>query len=376
MSGCIAFFQALDDAVADAGVADAQAAGVPGFPYLRVNRFLSHYRPVTTDDTRFQAWVDRLVALAREGRRVEWRNLPTARRLRVAASLPGLSDAELGFEAAFDRCSQRLRTVQLATPAGRLALQRQAQVPSDYRTGQRVVGLYAVTALPVAFGIYQWHERTLAKFQMGREALWMNGQLTAYNPPGGEKLLSKAQVADILRRAGDNPLGIPEPNQADVKRLFATFAPVWELDVVTDDDRLGAPYWPAHTDHPEVDIEKLRVFQHLSYTLFQGKPLLQLNYVIWFSSRPCTSVFDILCGQMDGINWRVTLSPEGEPLIYDSMHNCGCYHQFFPTRRLVVRTPPNTLDESAFVPAHAPDIGPGQRLVLRIASRTHHIEAI
>ncbi|MCG8427593.1 MAG: hypothetical protein MI754_09585, partial [Chromatiales bacterium] len=83
-----------------------------------------------------------------------------------------------------------------------------------------------------------------------------------------------------------------------------------------------------------------------------------------------------LCGQMDGINWRVTLSPEGEPLIYDSMHNCGCYHQFFPTRRLVVRPPPNTLDESAFVPARAPDIEPGQRLVLRIASRTHHIEAI
>lgn len=29
----------------------------------------------------------------------------------------------------------------------------------------------------------------------------------------------------------------------------------------------------------------------------------------------------------------VTLAPDGEPLLYDSIHRCGCYHKFFPTPR-------------------------------------------
>jgi len=36
----------------------------------------------------------------------------------------------------------------------------------------------------------------------------------------------------------------------------------------------------------------------------------------------------------------VTFAPDGEPLVYDSIHPCGCYHLFFPTR-----------SRNAFVPA-------------------------
>lgn len=38
---------------------------------------------------------------------------------------------------------------------------------------------------------------------------------------------------------------------------------------------------------------------------------------------------DLLAGRFDGIQWRVTLDHYGRPLIYDSIHPCGCYHLFF-----------------------------------------------
>jgi len=72
----------------------------------------------------------------------------------------------------------------------------------------------------------------------------------------------------------------------------------------------------------------------------------------------------------------VTLSSEGKPLLYDSMHNCGCYHQFFPTSGVRPKTRVQTLDEQAFIPSSAPGLQAGQRLVLRIAPTSHHIESI
>ena len=157
--------------------------------------------------------------------------------------------------------------------------------------------------------------------------------------------------------------------------LFATFAPIFEVDIATSDDRIGAPYWSETEANPAVETTRPVVYRRLSHTRFQGRPLLQLNYIIWFPSRPCTSALDLLCGHMDGINWRVTLSPSGEPLLFDSIHNCGCYHMFFPTNHILQRRL-ETLDETAFVPQKAPELLLSERLVLRIASGTHHIEAL
>jgi hypothetical protein len=61
--------------------------------------------------------------------------------------------------------------------------------------------------------------------------------------------------------------------------------------------------------------------------------LLQLVYTLSFPERPARGVVDFLAGRLDGVTWRVTLAPDGEPLVYDSIHPCGCYHVFFPTPR-------------------------------------------
>jgi hypothetical protein len=110
--------------------------------------------------------------------------------------------------------------------------------------------------------------------------------------------------------------------------------------------------------------------------MLQGEPLLQLNYVIWFPARPKTGRLDLLGGELDSIIWRVTLDLEGKPLIYDTIHSCGCYHMFFPTQRLTLKPRPPTLEEWAFAPQQAPQLKPGERILLRIASRTHYIERV
>ncbi len=66
-------------------------------------------------------------------------------------------------------------------------------------------------------------------------------------------------------------------------------------------------------------------------TRYGEQVLLQLTYTIWFPERPPEGAFDALAGRLDGLVWRVTLAPDGEPLLFDSIHPCGCFHQFFPT---------------------------------------------
>ena len=85
---------------------------------------------------------------------------------------------------------------------------------------------------------------------------------------------------------------------------------------------------------------------------------------------------DLLSGRLDGVVIRVTLDAQGQPLIYDSIHPCGCYHMFFPTERVVLKPPPDGDMEWAFIPISAPTLALPQRLVVRTESRTHYIVSI
>jgi hypothetical protein len=78
-------------------------------------------------------------------------------------------------------------------------------------------------------------------------------------------------------------------------------------------------------------------------------------------------------GSLDGLVFRVTLDPQGQPLVYDTIHPCGCYHMFFPTARVRVRPSPRPETEWALVPATLPAVDPAVRLVLQIASHSHYL---
>ncbi|MEN8129965.1 MAG: hypothetical protein ABFS45_07175 [Pseudomonadota bacterium] len=359
---CTRFFSDLDLQVDRAGVGDAQQARIEGFPYLRVNRFLASYRnELRRNRGEFESWVDRLLELDYQARVIELTNLPQSYESRE--ELAGM----------VRRCSALLRTKDMVDEARREYLMARATVAADYQIFKRVLGLYPITAQFVLMGVDRLHTEINQIFANPLNEMPVHGRRVSYVPKATVRGLSKPEIVRILREGSNNPLGIPLIKRRDRDRLFATFAPVWEIDVVSDSDRIGSLYW-GDDPYPQLDTSLPRVYRHISHTRWGEHVYVQLNYQIWFPARPKAGAFDILGGHLDGITWRVTLDESGEPLVFDAMHNCGCYHMYFPSSRLHYKGKTIVFEEPLLVPARAPRLGQGQRMVLRIAHTTHYLE--
>jgi hypothetical protein len=366
---CANYFEVLDQAVLEAGVADRQSRRVQGFPYLRVNRFLASFADQRLAEPALTAWVDRLASLDREARKAEIANLPAS--LHQGLSGP---DGEADLLQAAISCGSRLRDIDLTTAENLERLRGRATVQPNYSTTKSILGLYPVTALFVRMGIGRYHRGIEETYETQLSQLPVAGRLVRYTPAAAQGH-TVAEAASLLERASDDPLGIPKLTAEEQDLLFAALAPVWEIDVNGDYDRIGTPYWDDNP-LPRIDTSRPRVFTLLSHTRFQGEILPQLNYVIWFPERPLQGAFDMLGGRLDGLTWRVTLDRHGKPLIYDTIHNCGCYHMFFPSRDLEARQHDSICTEPVLVPQQPPDLAGSGRLVIRVASRTHYIERI
>mgnify|MGYP001243143107 CR=1 FL=1 len=361
---CAEWYRMLDELATVAGARDAQDARVPGFPYLRVSRLLAALRPATmSNELALHALADRMLALDLEARRYEIMNLPAGQFSGQALALQRTQ-----------QCGRLLREIDLAKPELRDALLRRAGVPDDYRLLYRILGLYWVTRLPFAEGVRRFQEETTAAFR--RELAAPEGASIVRHAPEPGWPLPRLRVAMMLERAAQNPLGIPEPSERDLNALLAAYAPSFEVEVKGDYDRFGALRWLRDSDSPTVDGAQLAVYGHSAWTRYQGKVLLQLVYTLWFPERPPQSEGDILAGKLDGITWRVTLAPDGEPLVYDAIHPCGCYHLFFPTPRATALPAPDNLEEWMFSPQSLPRLAEGERPVVRIATGTHYIERV
>ena len=355
---CAEWYQALDEATDAAGVRDAQYRRVAGFPYLRVDRLLASLRGrAAANEAALQAFAERLLELDLESRRHEIDNLPR--------ELPQASPMRRTHE-----CARLLREIDMAKPQMRAAMLAAAEVPDDYSTASRVLGLYAVTRIPFARGVRQWESETLAAF--GRQA---GGLRVRYAPPPAAPL-ARAAAAAMLDRTHFDPLGHPMLSQLEFERLVSAYAPSFDVELAGDYDRFGRLRWQREAVMPEVDPAEAAVYVQPAYTRYGESVLLQLVYTIWFPERPPRGGLDLLAGKLDGLVWRVTLAPDGAPLLYDSIHPCGCYHLFFPTPRARPLPAPDPLEEWAFVPQTLPPVGEGERPVVRIASATHYIEGV
>ena len=366
--GCAEWYRALDERVAAAGTRDAQDAPVAGFPYLRVSRLLASLRPAALESERvLHALTDRMLALDLEARRYEIMNLPSGQ----------IAEPRLALQRAGE-CGRLLLEIDLARPESRDALLRSAEVPDDYRPASRILGIYWLTRIPFAEGVRRQEEETRAAF--GRDPAFAEDAVrqvryVRYAPQPGAPL-PRAGVALLLARAAENPLHIPEPPESDMKELLAAYAPSFAVEVKGDYDRFGTLRWLRDMDSPSVNGTELAVYGHPAWTRYEDRVLLQLVYTLWFPERTAQSAGDPLAGKLDGITWRVTLAPDGEPLLYDAIHPCGCYHQFFPTPRAAVRPGPGGLEEWMFSPQSLPRIEDGERPLVRIASGTHYIDGV
>ena len=363
---CAAWYRTLDTRIDQAKVRDAGAWRIAGYPYLRADRFTASLRDlVTEDDGKFQAWTLRMRALDTEARAVELRNLPEA-----SLETLGVSREQAGERSS--NCAEVLARHDLADTAQRAQLAARAQVPDDYLTWRRALGLYPVTKIPFFSGIEDWHEDAVEDFRKTPEAAFATGTVWRYIPAGGA---DRAAAAVAVTDAPKDILGIPQFTAAQLDALFLAYAPVIEVQITGAFDRIGTLAWGA-APAPEVDASAPVVYRKVAYTRVGGATLLQLVYLVWFSERPHGGGIDLLAGRLDGFVWRVTLGRDGEPLLYDTMHPCGCFHMFFPTSRVEPVPAPEKMIEWAFTPAPAPQLAADERLVIRLATRTHYMVGI
>jgi len=421
---CARLLREADRAIDAAGVRDALAARVPGFPYLRVDRITAALAPAPDAGVPFVAWSHLLAQLDAQARRYESANAPTD-----STPFAAVDACRLVLARADDTADDPADN----TTAMRAALRAAAAVPDDYSAALRAVGLYPLTRLAFAAGVADWQVQTKSVFAMPLPQLPQQGRLVRYAPT--------AQPMPAWPRVAQAPhLGLPVRSEASLRSLIARHAPLIDVDTASGADRIGALRWKAGGDmaaDPAADSaagsvagssanwmanatanttanttavstanttapiageppdKTLRVavdptdpvaYVRLTHTLVAGKPLLQIVYTLWFGARPPTSTFDPLAGALDGLIWRVTLDAQGEALLYDSIHPCGCYHLFFATSRVQARPAPRRgadgqpegqYDESLFLPQVASvDATARSRVLLRVAAGTHYLQRV
>ncbi len=355
VQACAQLFQHVDAAVAKAGARDGGEARVKGYPYLRATRLLASLKDKLATQSERDEWITLLRQTDLKARRYEVLNVIELR------------DKDDVLKR-LDQCGERLAKTDSFDDTEGNSLRRAVFVPPDYQTWKRALGLYALTRIPFASGVRGYQRETAEIFGRPIEELKVKGKLVRYGPA------SQVAQGDAAESTA-HPLGLPQRSPGELSRLLERDAPVFEVDEAGDFDRAGALMW-GPMDRLSVDPNVPTAYRRAAYTRYQDRVLLQLVYSVWFPSRPKTGAFDLLGGNIDGVIWRVTLDEQDRPLLFDSIHPCGCYHQFFPTPRAHLKPKPDTLDEYAFVPQRLPHIGTGERVAIRIASRTHYIERI
>jgi hypothetical protein len=370
ISDCESLFAALNAIVKAAGVQDGVAAPVKGFPYLCVDRFLASYRTEPMGSEHLAWWVGRMQRLNAEGRAIELANPHGDYRARLPIEL---RKPKTVLGRIYD-CADRLVRRDLANPTRVEHLRASANVPDDYRIGQRILGLYPLPALAFCQGVLKYQANTRTTFATPLADLPVSGRMIAYEPaPPPPPTKGLGSAGQILEESRANLLGVPFPVGPELDRLFAGHAPLLEVDEVDRNDRVGTPTLGRY-GAARIDASRPAMFVRIAHARHRGEPLLQLVYSIWFPARPVTGKLQLLGGYLDSAIWRVPFDRYGEPLLYDTIHSCGCYHMFLPTPRAPLRPRQPAFEEPILVPVRPGLRRTNDRVVIRIASGTYSIQ--
>lgn len=359
-AACLADFQELNQAIESADARDYGEHRPAGFPWLRSTRFLASFRFELDSEAQWEAWLGRLAETDRAARRAELANLLDAP--------PDGAQVESRIETQRD-CAARLNEQVLDDSEVRDRLIERVAVPDDYISRHRWLGLYPLTRLFVLPGVDNLHEDQMASLtrqpDLAAEARWRSYRAEGAGPRAGHD--TESGPATMSR----DPLGIPVIRPDRRSALFDRHAPVWRMEERSDADRLGHPRW-KQADRPIVDTDKAMEYRFTSFTRFEGRVRLQLNYMVWLPERPRDGFLDLLGGHIDGAIWRVTLAEDGTVLAGESLHVCGCYYMVFPGDGVTPREE-QPGDEPILVGPTLPDADPGQPLRLTRRSGNHYL---
>jgi len=368
---CQEFFERLDEKVREAGVKDASAFSVPGFPYLRTSRFLSALREKVNDEQERMIWVRWMQDLDLQSRKKEISNLPDEIVLSLTSG-KGRPDRE-ALADQVESCSTALLLHDHGQPSFYTSLEPFVRVPDEYSLVLRTAGLYPLIALPVAVVTENSRKKIGKRFDANLEDLPVDGSLRAFVPGAGQSP-GRQTVQEMIEESTENPLRVPLPDAIREKELVEAFAPIFIQDMAASYDRPGEVRWKNH--RIEVNPEKPTVYYYFSHALLRGEPILQINYAIWYSERAGDQPPSIEKGYLDGLTVRISLDDQGGPFMGEAMSNCGCYHLFAPDRERVDRILSRPLMFDAMVPQWLPEIPTGERLGIRINSGWHQVQRL
>lgn len=341
----------IDRQIRKAGVADTQSTRLTGFPSLRTNRFLASFRTHSLSQMGKLEWLQRSARLGSQGLQVELLNLPH--------KIPA------GEIESITQCQSQLLDIYQKQPDLIDVVLQNSKVPHGYNTVARVVGLYWLTRYITRRRIQVLQQQ--ARMTFGKS----QPDELIYAPASKRPNQSAAVLAKLFATAKRrSSLKIPTFTDAELTDLFAAHAPYWGIAQRDDNDQPGSLAWNVETI--SVDSSKPTSYQFLSYTRFNGDILPQLNYVIWFKRRPKPHLLDLYGGKLDSVIWRVTLRSDGQVLLYDNIHSCGCYHKFYTVDEALVQQPPINSQEHPFVfTAVVPDAR--NPIIVHLTAATHYV---
>jgi hypothetical protein len=358
---CADFFASLDKKTEEAAVLDPGVFRVKNYPYLRVNRFIASFGQEVDEQHAFAAWTDRMQALDQDARHYEIANLPDS-----AVAMLDAANGRAGLYNKVAACGDLLKEADFQEFENQQELPKRISAPDEYIVFRRVLGIYPLTSLFISHGVTKWHEAAHKSFSNEPPANW---KTIRYVP---DQKSDWKPVRQIFAAGKRDALGIPVYSPEDIEALFRMYAPIWEIQIQSENDRIGTPIWTGK-GVLDVDTHKPLTYTLISFTRFGKQILTQLNYIIWFPSRPMQSDWDIYGGLLDGLNYRVTLGSDGAPLLYETVHNCGCYYKAYPTKRLQVRAKIDYAELPLIF--KAPDLDRSTDfMTVAMESRTHYVQ--
>ena len=367
------FFNHLDMAVKKYAVSDASGFVVPGFPYLRSNRFLAAMkeRLVTSDVGAY--WVEHMLELSLTSRQKELSNLSAAALMEISRATGEPADADTMYQKTESYALQLLRDDQ-TNPDFMDILKRAVTIPDEYSSAARFFGLYPLACIPVSIATSKAYSRLKKWHQTPLNDLDIDGRLVRFFPEAFDSAAHQTFLSRLYDPLSLDNFGLPVLTKRDERRLANWFAPIITQDVAKAYDRIGKIIW--QDDQVRVDTGQPAAYFYTSHNFLDGHPVLQINYAFWYSERAGKNAPWIERGPLDGLTYRVTLDKTGAPVMVDIMNNCGCYYFFVPQKAMVAKVVTTPGEIAPLVPAWLPEEFPAKQMNLRVNSGWHQVQKV
>lgn len=359
LPNCSPDIQAFRNQVDQDRVTNAGTPALPFYSLLHSNRFLHSLSHSAESSIEIRQWTLLLAELAIKTRTAENKNL----------SAPW-SDATL---AELAECSRNFATTPQyeQNRSAVLTAVQQSEFPANYLTGRQALGALVVLRPFLKQRILALHAEERRWF-LEEESFERRNNYEIEPAPTSSSTANS--VAEWMRVAyTSNELALPLLQESQLDALFAEHAPSLEIEYEEDNDRIGTPEWVDGRVRTYGD--KPAAYTLPSMTQFEGRNLLQLNYVFWLPERRANALIDLYSGNVDSIIWRVTLDEDGQVLLYDSIHSCGCYHKYFVASDKITTKALPTSKEPANIFRLDVD-GSHNGLTLAITANEHYIVGV